>query len=132
MLPRDLLTIGGVGGMAIRMGVAPVAVAVSLATLVHIPVSAVARSGGSGFGVRHSFIGSPRMQRNRAFNAVPYGGFVAATLSNVSTSESDIPPPQGREFTPDSPRVVTCQRSQETMTVPAEGGGEQQIRITRC
>lgn len=121
--------------MAIRIGAARVAAAVSLATLLLIPTAAVARSGGLGFGVRHSFVGSPFKQRHRAFNAVPYGGYggyVAGTFSSASYGDSNIPPLQGREFPPDPPRVLTCHRSQETMVVPVEGGGEQQIRITRC
>jgi hypothetical protein len=124
--------------MAIRIGAARVAAAVSFATLLLIPIAAVARSGGLGFGARHSFVGSPLMQRSRAFHAVPYGGyggyggFDAGTLSSAFYGESNIPPLQGREFPPDPPRVLTCHRSQETMMVPAEGGGEQQIRITRC
>jgi len=124
--------------MAIRIGAARVAAAVSLATLLLIPIAAVARSGGLGFGARHSFVGSPFKQRHRAFNTVPYGGYggyggyVAGTLSGAAYGESNIPPLQGREFPPDPPRVLTCHRSQETMVVPVEGGGEQQIRITRC
>ena len=118
--------------MAIRIDAARVAAAVSLATLLLIPIAAVARSGGLGFGARHSFVGSPLMQRSRAFNALPYGGFVAGTLSSAYDSESNIPSLQGREFPPDPPRVLTCHRSQETMVVPVEGGGEQRIRITRC
>jgi hypothetical protein len=121
--------------MAIRIGAARVAAAVSFATLLLIPIAAVARSGGLGFGARHNFVGSPLMQRHRAFYAVPYGGyggFVAGTFSSASYGESNIPPLQGREFPPDPPRVLTCHRSQETMVVPVEGGGEQQVRITRC
>jgi hypothetical protein len=127
--------------MAIRIDAARVAAAVSFATLLLIPIAAVARSGGLGFGARHSFVGSPLMQRSRALNAVPYGGyggfgdyggFVAGTWPGASYGESNIPPLHGREFPPDPPRVLTCHRSQETMVVPAEGGGEQQIRITRC
>ena len=123
--------------MAIRTGAARVAAAVSLATLVLIPIGAVARSGGVGVGARHSFVGSPfmqrhLMQRHRAFNAFPYGGYVAGTLSSASYSESDIPPLQARAFPPDPPRALTCHRSRETMAVPAEGGGEQQVRVTRC
>jgi len=118
--------------MAIRTGAARVAVAVSLATLLLIPIAAVARSGGAGVGAHHGFVGSRLMQRHRAFNAFPYGGYVAVTLSSAPYGESDIPPLQGREFPPDPPRVLTCHRSRETMAVPVEGGGEQQIRITRC
>ena len=123
--------------MAIQIGAARVAVAVSLATLLFIPTAAVARSGGVGIGARHSFVGSPFMQRNlmrrhRAFNAFPYGGYVAGTLSSASYSESDIPPLQAREFPPEPTRALTCHRSRETMAVPAEGGGEQQVRVTRC
>jgi len=116
--------------MAIRTGAARVAVAVSLATLSLIPIAAVARSGGAGVGAHHGFVGSRLMQRHRAFNALPYGGFVAGTLS--SYGESDIPPLQGWQFPPDPPRVLTCHRSRETMAVPVEGGGEQQVRVTRC
>jgi hypothetical protein len=108
--------------MAIRIGAARVAVAVSLATLLVIPIAAVARSGGVGVGVHHSFVGSPLMRRYHAFNAVPYGGFVAGTLSSAFYSESNAPPLQGREFPPDPPRTLTCHRSQETIAVPIEGG----------
>jgi hypothetical protein len=135
-LPRLVKTIAfslaGGWWMAFRIGAVRVAAAVSFATLLLVPIAAVARSGGLGFGARHGFVGSPLMQRYRAFNAVPYGGFVAGTLSSASYGESNIPPLQGREFPPDPPRILTCHRSQETMVVPVEGGGEQQIRITRC
>ena len=118
--------------MAIRIGAARVAATVGFATLLLIPIAAVARSGGLGFGARHAFVGSPLVRRDRAFNAVPYGDFVGGTLSSASYGESNIPPLQGPGFPPDPPRVLTCHRSEETMVVPAEGGGEQQIRITRC
>jgi hypothetical protein len=111
--------------MAFRISAARVAVAVSLATLLHIPIAAVARSGGLGFGARqHS---------HRAFNAVPYGGFVGGMVSSAYYGpEGNIPPLQGWEFPPDPPRVLTCHRSKETIAVPVEGGGEQQVTITRC
>jgi hypothetical protein len=116
----------------VRIGAARVAVAVSLATLLLIPTAADARSVGLGFGARHGFVGSRLMQRSRAFNAVPYGSFVAGTLPSASYGESNIPPLQGREFPPDPPRALTCYRTQEITVVPVEGGGEQEIRITRC
>jgi hypothetical protein len=123
--------------MAIRTGAAHVAAAVSLATLLFVPIAALARSGGAGVGARHSFFGSPfvqrhLMQRHRAFNAFPYGGYVGGTLSSASYSESDIPLLQAREFPPEPLRALTCHRSRETMAVPVEGGGEQQVRVTRC
>jgi hypothetical protein len=109
--------------MAIRIGAARVAVAVSLIALLLIPIAAVARSGGVGFGSPH---------RYRAFNTFPYGGFVTGMVSSVSYGDSNIPPLQARELPPDPPRVLTCHRSQETITVPVESGGEQPVRITRC
>jgi hypothetical protein len=118
--------------MAIRTGATRVAAAVSLTTLLLIPIAAVARSGGAGVGARHGFVGSRFMQRHRAFNAFPYGGYVGGTLSSASYSESDIPLLQAREFPPEPLRALTCHRSRETMAVPVEGGGEQQVRVTRC
>src|SRR4051812_2529005 len=122
----------GVSEMSIRISAARVAVAVSLATLLLVPMAADARSGGVGLGAHHRFVGSTRLQRHRAFDAVPYGGFAVGTLSNVSYGDSDLPLLQGRSYPTEPPRVLMCRRSQETIAVPAEGGGEQQIRITRC
>ena len=78
----------GVGEMSIRISAARVAVAVSLGTLLLVPMAADARSGGVGLGAHHRFAGSTRLQRHRAFDAVPYAGFAVGTLSNVSYGES--------------------------------------------
>ena len=118
--------------MAIRTAAARVAVAVSLGTLLVVPVAAVAWSGGAGIGARPGFAGSAHRQRHRAFNALPYGGFVAGAWPSAAYGENTIPAFQGREVSPEPPRVLTCHHSQETITVRAEGGGEQQVRITRC
>ena len=107
-------------------------VAVSLGTLLLAPMAADARSGGVGLSAHHRFAGSTRLQRHRAFDAVPYAGFAVGTLSNVSYGDSDLPPLLGRPYPTEPPRVLTCRRSQETIAVPVEGGGEQQVRITRC
>jgi len=71
----------------------------------------------------------------------PYGGFAGAYLPDYYTPDYSnyyidpfgafsllqrldpyIPPPP----------PLSCHRSQETKTVPSEGGGEREIRITRC
>ena len=96
--------------MATRIDAARVS-AVSLATLVLIPMTAVAGSCGRGF---------------------CYGSFVDAMVSSSSDYVSNIPPLKIREWPPDPPRIVACRRSQEVVKVPIEGGGEQQVRITRC
>ena len=119
--------------MVFRMGAARMAVAVSLATLLLIPIEAAAKSGGAGFHAHLNFPKSAHVKRYRAFNAFPYGGtFAGVAPSSYYTEPVTIPPLQAREFPPDPPRVLTCQRSQETITVPAVGGGERQVRITRC
>jgi len=119
--------------MVFRIGAARVAAAASLATLLLIPIEAVARSGGVGFHAGQNFPGSAHVKRHRGLNAFPYGGYFAGVApSSYYTEPVTIPPLQAREFPPDPPRVLTCQRSQETITVPAAGGGERQVRITRC
>jgi hypothetical protein len=97
--------------MAIRIVAARIFTAMSFATLALIPMAAVAGSCGRGF---------------------CYGNFVDGMVSSSSYYVSNVPPLQVREFPPDPPRVVTCRRSEEVVTVPIEGGGEQQVRITRC
>ena len=120
--------------MVFRIGAARVAAAASLATLLLIPIEAAAKSGGVGFHAHLNFPKSPHVKRYRGLNAFPYGGYFAGVApSSYYTGPTDtIPPLQVREFPPDPPRVLTCQRSQETITVRAEGGGERQVRITRC
>ena len=117
--------------MAIRIVSARVAIAMSLATLLVIPVEAAARSSGVGFGTHHFFSGSRFMQRHRARNTAPYAGYFAGlTPSIYDESAGYIPPlPQSPQ---NPPYVLNCHRSQETIVVPVEGGGDQQVRITRC
>jgi len=117
--------------MVFRIGAARVAMAVSLATLLLIPIEAAAKSGGVGFHAHQNFPKSAHVKRHRGLNAFPYGGYFVAP-SSYYTEPVTIPPLQVREFPPDPPRVLTCKRSQETITVPAVGGGERQVRITRC
>ena len=119
--------------MVFRTGAARVAVAVSLAMLLLIPIEAVAGSGGVGFRAHQNLPKSAHVKRHRGLNAFPYGGYYAGVApSSYYTEPVTIPPLQAREFPPDPPRVLTCKRSQETITVPAVGGGERQVRITRC
>ena len=97
--------------MDIRISTWRVSVVVCVATLLLVPALAIAGSCGRGF---------------------CYGGFVEAAVSSSSNYVSNVPPLLGRERPADPPRIVNCQRHQETIAVPVEGGGEQQVRITRC
>jgi hypothetical protein len=105
--------------------------AMSLATLLVIPVEAAARSNGVGFGTRHHFSGSRFMQRHRARNTAPYAGYIAGLTPGIDDESAGyvIALPQSPQ---NPPHVLTCHRSRETIAVPVEGGGDQQVRITRC
>jgi hypothetical protein len=56
-----------------------------------------------------------------------YGATVAAP--------SYVPQPMVTSVTPVvvlPPRALSCQHSEQIVTVPAEGGGTRDIRVTRC
>jgi hypothetical protein len=38
----------------------------------------------------------------------------------------------GFELSPQPPRALTCQRTQQTVVVPSESGGTREITVTRC
>jgi len=62
-----------------------------------------------------------------------YGGLVATYTPNDYAAPVIVVPTSVTPavLTPDVP-VRQCVHSRETITVPAEGGGERQVTITRC
>jgi hypothetical protein len=59
-------------------------------------------------------------------------GLVESWVWSSSTYVGNAPPLLVREWPPDPPRILNCQRYYEIIKVPTEDGGEQQVRITRC
>ena len=122
------------------MCAASIAAALSLATSLLTPVAVAAKSGGAGLGARSSLTAKPTLltrppvlHHRRAFNRGPLGGIVAGVAPYYYIAAAgDVPLLEGLDPPPPPPRVLSCRRSQETVTVPSEDGGERQIRITRC
>jgi hypothetical protein len=96
---------------------------------------------GHGFAVRHGFVRSFR--RNFAFrNGFAfrknfanggwwwpyYDDFPTGAYGDAGTTID----PETAGFAPDAVPAPVCHRSEETVRVPAEGGGTSQIKIIRC
>ena len=69
-----------------------------------------------------------------SYSYFPYGGLIGAYASDNYAADEG---PVGTITVVPEPMVsppphLKCKHSEETKTVPAEGGGEKQIRITRC
>jgi hypothetical protein len=67
-----------------------------------------------------------------AFNAPFYGGGVFAASSDDSglvVNSTELP---AVVYVALPPQALSCHRSRETVTVPAEAGGTKAITITRC
>ena len=98
------------------------------------------RSGGAFFGARAFHRGVHfRAIHGRAFRrALWAGGAVTVAPYGYAYGAYDAPsyvdigPPVVAETPPAPPRVLTCQRREETVTVPSEYGGVREIRVTRC
>jgi hypothetical protein len=108
--------------------VALLSAAASLVLLSIIPEEATARSGFR-FGGGRFFARSSRFYPYGSYGSVPYGGFSSGSTPTVYYVGGGLEP--GSRPLP--PRVLTCQHSEATVTVPSEGGaGAQQIKISRC
>jgi hypothetical protein len=95
------------------------------------------RSGGAFFGARTFHRGAYlRGTHARAFRRA--GGAVSVAPYGYSYGAYDAPgyvdsgPPAVAETPSAPPRVLNCQRREETVTVPSESGGVREIRVTRC
>jgi len=131
-----------------RLQSAAVAGAVS-AMLVLAPLPAGAGPHGAGAphfsGHRHGFSGHhqpfsghslPSRSRGNgssgAFYAPFYGGGVVAAASDDSGGVVNYGEPPTVVYVALPPQALSCHRSRETVTVPAETGGTKAITVTRC
>jgi len=141
----------GVFAMINKMFAVIIAVALSLATSLLIPVEVAARGFGSHrshtllnrqslWHHRHAYRHSPY---RHTYRYSPFGGFGLGYASNFYTPYDYTPnyfiEPAGdvsllQRIDPyiPPPPPLSCHHSQETVTVPSEDGGDRQIRITRC
>jgi hypothetical protein len=111
----------------------------ALAALIFAPLKIAASPHGSGFGM-HSLHFPNHFRpaiRNRAFNQFPfYGGLYAlptygyGNMGSYAVDNSASPP--AIIYVAEPPQALGCTKSQQTKTVPAEGGGTRDITITRC
>jgi hypothetical protein len=111
----------------------------ALAALIFTPLKIAASPHGSGFGM-HSLHFPNHFRpaiRNRAFNQFPfYGGLYAlptygyGNMGSYAVDNSASPP--AIIYVAEPPQALGCTKSQQTKTVPAEGGGTRDITITRC
>ncbi len=60
-----------------------------------------------------------------------YGGGIVAVPPYADGSVVNVAPPDV-VYVAVPPRALSCHRSRETLTVPAEAGGTQKITVTRC
>lgn len=114
---------------------AVIVAASALAMLLLTPLQLAAHARGS-----RAFHFSGRLhaaQHHRAQGAWPfYGGFYGGGLAVVPSYAADAvvtyPPPAQVVYVPVPPLSLSCHRSQQTVTVPAEAGGTRQVTVTRC
>ncbi|HZQ11486.1 MAG TPA: hypothetical protein VFB31_01610 [Pseudolabrys sp.] len=59
-----------------------------------------------------------------------YGGYIATAPYGDQPAVTYVAAPEPIIVQP--PRVLSCQRSEQVVTVPAEAGGTRDIRVTRC
>jgi hypothetical protein len=109
------------------------------ALLLIAPPAVTAQPHGGGHGAHTSHFGghlrSGRLHSGGyrgAYGQWPlYGGYVSVppygpdNIINYAAPATVI-------YVPEPPRALTCHRSQETVTVPAETGGTIKINVTRC
>ena len=113
-------------------------VVLALTMLLLAPLEAGA--GGHGFGI-HSFHVRGHFRsahhhfrlarHHRAFGLWPLYGYYNSppyTLDDAMTYST----PETVVLAPEPPRVVGCQHSQQTVTVPSENGEPRQVTIIRC
>jgi len=90
---------------------------------------------GHGFtGHHHPFSGRAQMRRspgNGAYGAFYGGGIVAAAPDDSGSVVDDAESPTVI-YVALPPQALSCHRSREIVSVPAEAGGTKAITITRC
>ncbi len=104
----------------------------ALAMLVAAPLEVNAH--GIGFGA-HSFHATGHFRlayRHGQYGQWPLYGGIAIVPPDVSDNLMIDETPETVVFVPEPPRSLSCQHSQQIVTVPAEQGGTRQITITRC
>lgn len=98
------------------------------------------RSGGAHFGARafhrsahlrgiHARAFRRALWADGAISVAPYGYAYGAY---DAPGYVDMGPPAVADTPVAPPRVLNCQRREETVTVPSEYGGVREIRVTRC
>jgi hypothetical protein len=101
----------------------------------HGPAAAHFTGHGHGItGHHHSFSGRPHMRHspgNGAYGAFYGGGIVAATPDDSGSVVNDVELPTVI-YVALPPQALSCHRSREIVSVPAEAGGTKAITITRC
>jgi hypothetical protein len=112
---------------------AAVIVASALAMLSLAPLQAGAKAHAS-----HGFHFSNRLHAAHhngaygAYGAWPfYGGGIVAVPPYAPENAVSYAPATV-VYVPLPPQALTCHRSRQTVTVPAEAGGTRQITVTRC
>jgi hypothetical protein len=103
--------------------------------LLAVPCGVAAKPGGGGLGAHSLSSHGLRLGHRAPFRRqIPwYGGVVANDLYPYYTTYGvgdDVI--QKFILPPEPPRKLTCQRSQQIVTVPSDEGGTRQITITRC
>ena len=121
-------------------GMFGIAAALSLAASSFVPAAVAAK----GFGPHHSvhapfFVKPFARHHHRAFRHrrdgglfEGYGDFVGGYGDYAIEPVSELFPPLRIDPVIPAPPALTCSRSRETITVPAESGGSRQVTITRC
>ena len=61
-----------------------------------------------------------------------FGGGIVAVPPYVPVDAVNYAAPPRIVYVPLPPRALTCHRTRETVTVPAQAGGTTQITVTRC
>jgi hypothetical protein len=61
-----------------------------------------------------------------------YSGALVAVPPYAADASMTYAPPPAVVYVAEPPRALTCHRSRQTVTVPAEAGGTRQITVTRC
>jgi hypothetical protein len=118
---------------------AAIAGAAASALLLIAPPAVTAQPHGGGHGAHTSHFGghlrSGRLHSgfNRgAYGQWPlYGGIVSVPPFGPGNT-INYAAPTTVIYVPEPPRALTCHRSQDTITVPAEAGGTSKITVTRC
>jgi hypothetical protein len=123
----------------VKFYAASVAAAFGFATLFLGAAEAAAKPGGGwAKAPSHSFHSSPGKRplahHRRAFRGWPWvGGYLGYPPYSYYGFDSIGDAALVRFASPpEPPRVLSCQRSRETVTVSSPDGGSREIKITRC